>query len=489
MIKSLLFAVFCMWCSVGVAAQDERDLTFCLAKDDAWNSVAHKIRMKELNTNCATLYYKLMSAENRAHPYDWIKDNYLDSGHDVVLTLILDNGVTSTVGSSEGTDVSAGVPGLLERVVGGEFDKALNQLIAKIVKDGRHIVVRPMHEIDGGWYPWGIYAKGNSPELAVAAVKHVVTMFKAAHAPVTFEINFNRRDARDKVLGEAERYLPQLDQLVDAYSVSSYNRCGTAPKYQKERSFADDFRPIYEKLAGLTNKPINVAEVSTSGECSPRLPWFREMLKAIDTEFTRVEMVTFYFGTVPIGKASNTKPIQWGLNSNQERLAFRDLLNQYRQKWHTKLKQEKVLKTKYAFRAPWSVSAQLIVPFDETANPALNPVTGNEFGETGSVLRIQLQQRMLFDAGNGFEAGPGVRFGLVESPNDNQWWNNQSTAGVSFGLYRDLPKGNIQWGGWSVELYAERRQFTTSAPDRYKGNSETWVGIRAGFNVGGDWTH
>ncbi len=332
MTRWLLLAFFC-FCSTGAAANGTDPLVdFGLAKDNAWPSSEHIALMEDYGlADHATVYYKLMAEENRARPYEWVANNYLDAGYAVVLTLIIDDGVTSTVGSSESSAIPAGVPGLLQQVTTGVFDDALRDLIAAIKEDGRPVVVRPFHELDGGWYPWGIYAEGNSPALAVEAVAHVTNLFNEAGVDnVSFEINLNRRDGRGQVLGEAELFVPALSQMVDAFSVSTYNRCGTADRYAEERSFADDFRPVYERLISLTDKPINVAEVSTSGLCAPRLPWFTAMVDSIVHEFTRVEAVTFFFGEVPVGKASNAVPIIWGIPDAGERAEFRTLIEQAR---------------------------------------------------------------------------------------------------------------------------------------------------------------
>jgi hypothetical protein len=307
-----------------------RDTTFFLAKDNEWNSSEHRERMAELGIPAATVYYKLTSEDNRKNPYAWIRDNYLDNSHPTVVTLIIDNG-SSTVGTSEGTDVSAGVPGLLQQVLRGDFDDDLKALAKVIAKDGRPVVIRPFHEANGGWYPWGMYAQGNSPEQLVLALQHVVNIFEKVQADnVSFEMNLNRRGG-DDVLEEAYRYIPFINKLVDAYSISTYNRCGTSKRYEDELSFSKEFAPVYERLSEMTSHPINLAEVSTSGECAPKMPWFEEMLTDIDERFPRVESITFFFGTVPVGKASNDVEINWGVSGNEA--AFKELLQKYRLRW------------------------------------------------------------------------------------------------------------------------------------------------------------
>ena len=506
----------------------QAEVSLGLAKDNDWSSSEHIARMEAYGlTDHGTIYYKLMSDANRTNPYDWVEQNYLDAGIDTLMVLIIDDGARSTVGTSEGTDVSAGVPGLMEQVSRGDFDEALIELATEIRMDGRDITIRPFHEIDGGWYQWGIYADGNSADLAVSAVEHVIDVFEAVGTTnVTWEINFNRRDGRGEVLGEAEYLIPALEAVgVTQWSVSTYNRCGTSARYDEERSFADDFGPIYDRIAALSELPINVAEVSTSGLCAPKTPWFEEMLVSLDQRFPRTQEVTFFFGIVPIGKASNVVPIYWGYDQSFLGLQqFRELMDARRlveneevhvaplsqppvrqappatvspQRTAAPVRVAPVVRTEEVqvvptrgplgfSSTPWSAWGRLSLPLVEEGNPALNPVTGNEFGETGPLFRWTLTQKALWDEGS-FEHGPGLHFGGVHSLNDDQWWNNSVDVGLTYGFYWDAPRrGSVDWGGWSAELYGGRRQYLVSVPERYEGDGEWMLGLNFTYSLGGD---
>lgn len=311
------------------------DTRICLAKDDTFpSSIEHKARMKELGIDCATLYWKLNAPDNRKHPYDWVRFNYLDEGYDVVLVLIIDGGgKTTTIGEDSNTAV-----GNLQKVLDGHYDVALKEFIAVIARDGRPIKIRPFHELDGDWYPWGIYAQGNSPQMLVDAFAHVVSLFSEGGASaVTFDANLNRRDANRLVLGDAEAYLPQLRTLIQSVSFSTYNRGGTSKDHPYERTFQFEFRPAYNRAQQfIGDTPINVAEVSTAGILSPKIPWFRRMLQDIKTDFHRTNEVTFFFGE---GTATDGSTIDWGLKP-KDHTAFRDILEAFRNTQQTKHEEE-----------------------------------------------------------------------------------------------------------------------------------------------------
>lgn len=457
----------------------------CLAKDSAWTASEHIKRMEELGIKCATVYYNLMADDNRSNPLDWVRRYYIENDYEVVLVLIVNDGKGA---------------GLLKRIAQGKFDVDLANLAAAITRTETSLVLRPLHEVDASWHPWGMYADGNTPEDAVLALRHIHDVFAHANSSVVFEVNFNRTDGKGKVLGEVERYTFLLDAFVDQYSISSYNRCGSAPKYRPqpgdgktvadfERTFVEEFAPAYHRLEAFTKRPINVAETSTSGLCAPKLPWFEDMFISLERpEFDQVDAVTFFFGKRKPGTVSNDVPIDWGV-APEDRAAFAGAM---RLAWPQRNRADKLLKDGLvltSFDAPWSVFVTLSKSLaGEVPNQAVNPVSGQPFGEDDFVLRGHANQRILFPTAGEYKHGPGVQIGFVESSNDQKWWNNQVAITVMYGLYAEHKLGGAQWGRKFAEVYLEHRAYTVPVPSRFDGRSETRAGIRVGITFGGDWT-
>lgn len=479
---TLLFVLFLAYPPMGMT--ETRNIELCLAKDKNWSRSEHKARMKELGIQCATVYYSLNTPDNRAAPYAWVQE-YLDEGYTVIMVLRID---------ADGNNP-------LHETLSGGNDTALNDLLFEIRQDGRPITVRLWHESDGNWYPWQMYYPGNSIQLLVEAFKYLHTTFDEAGVLsfVTLESNFNRRDAPfDTPLTEGNQYVPQIDAVVSAHSGSSYNRCGSRAKYPTELSFASEFGPFYDRNLVFTDKPVNIAEVSTSGLCTDgeKLQWFRDMLESVDTRFTRVETITFVFGTVAIGEASNDVEIPWGFSTDAQRAAFADLLNEYRRKWGqpevlriTRNESKPKLDLSFgADSAPWSVWTKLTYPFDEIDNTAINANSGVPFGETGPVFQLRLKQQWLTTVvGRKLKLGPGIQAGALRSENDEQWWFNYDYVGITFGAYRSGPRNAyISWGNFYFEVVGTVRQYRTDRiPERLEG-TPGWLGIQTGFSFGGD---
>lgn len=481
-----------------------REVDFCLAKDKAWDSGKHIALMKELGMRCATVYYSLNAPENLHDPFKWVQ-LYLDYGYKVIMVLRIDadgkNPLTSTLI--------------------GENDVALETLRNKIEADGRPITIRLWHESDGNWYPWQIYYKDkttglqNGIDMHLRAYRYLTE--KLALKNVSFESNFNRRNANEVPLGEGEKYLPHISALVHYNSVSSYNRCGTRKKYrpegvlpgeyrksmlQFEYSFESEFDPFYQKALTLIDeqKPINIAEVSTSGLCTQgeKIPWFTAMLESIDQKYPRVQTITFVFGDVAIGEASNDVLIPWGIDSEEQRQRFATLLNKYRTRWGMKeIEPKKSKSTKLsdflrggASRTPWSVFAKVQMPFSEVTNNAINSISGEQFDKSGFVFQGLLKQSWLYQLDNGLEFGPSIHMGIMQSLNQNQWWYNNIYTGGTIGIYLPVPRGEyIRWGTFSLEFYGYVRKDTTpNIPENLKGFVPT-VGTQFSINGGGDWSN
>lgn len=447
------------------------NLGLAKAKEDSldWTAARHLKEMQKYGlTTRATVYMNING------PYDWVYDNYVKPGIVTTLVLII-------------RDKNEGVND-------GVYDQKLINLARRIAADDVPIILRPMHELDASWHIYGMYYPGNTVDSAVMAFKRIVKIFRAANAPVSIDLNLNRKDGRQKVLGDLEYYLPKLTDWIDTVSFSTYNRCGLEADRTTNYSFADEFRPVYERWISQTDIPISIAEVSTSGLCGGRIEWFREMFDSLTTEFTRVEGVTFYFGKLKIGEATNDVPVNWGFDTDKEVNEFRDLVRLYATEPSGSeaepLGSELIQTVRWSDRAltaPWSIYALYSHSLDETGNPAINPVTGEPFGKTGPVLRAKFSQRFLWETDGGKKFGPGFYLGVVDSPNENQWWNNHTSLGLSVGWYMSQPKGLADWGGYSVELVAERRNYTVDTPARFDGGREDRVELRFGVNLGGDW--
>ena len=150
----------------------------------------------------------------------------------------------------------------LARVAGGAYDAYIAQWADKLRDVGRPIYLRPMHEMNGSWYPWAGGLNANSPERYVAAWRHIVDIFRARGAGnVRFVWSPNHLD----VLGNhMESFYPDAG-YVDVLAVDGYNWGAAMPQNGGWQTFREVFQNAYDRLAKLGPKPIWITEVGSRG--------------------------------------------------------------------------------------------------------------------------------------------------------------------------------------------------------------------------------
>ena len=335
-IKRIVTLVCALLLALPAAAND---ISFGLAKDKAWNSARHLELAQEYGaTGHYGVYWNMLSPDNLANPFAWVRDNYLRNGcKPVIVTLLLNGRNEDSIDRSELSEGERRAIGNHQAILDGLYDESLRDFAIATKKAMAEtgctdVVISPMHEGDGFWYAWGMDAIGNNAQSFGAAFAHVVNIFRAEEVPVKFQFNPNRRDGQFEVLRLIDEWFPLVDPYVDQYAISSYNRCGTQDSATEYRSFWLEFAPAYRKLAQYTDKPINVAEVSTSTLCrddEAKRVWFEEALANLHTWAPQTEEVTFYFGTIEVGEASNDVPIVWGFPTDEGKAWFSELLERF----------------------------------------------------------------------------------------------------------------------------------------------------------------
>jgi len=162
----------------------------------------------------------------------------------------------------------------LARVAGGAYDAYIAQWADKLRDVGRPIYLRPMHEMNGSWYPWAGGLNANSPERYVAAWRHIVDIFRARGAGnVRFVWSPNHLD----VLGNhMESFYPDAG-YVDVLAVDGYNWGAAMPQNGGWQTFREVFQNAYDRLAKLGPQPIWITEVGSAPEGGDKAAWVRDM--------------------------------------------------------------------------------------------------------------------------------------------------------------------------------------------------------------------
>lgn len=223
---------------------------------------------------------------------------FRDKGYDVILTI-------------EFTDSYAN----LHDIAAGKYDTYLTEFAETLKNDGRMIWLRPLHEFNADWYNWGVFYNGNKIEDFIPAWRHIVQTFRDHNAPVKFQLNYNRLSTNASTPFSA--FWPG-DEWVDLVSITSFNRAYTDQSHQYWHSFAEDFDNAYQQVIALTQKPIGVAETSSTSYNGSKPQWIIDTFNSIAFNYTRIQQVSWFLQN----KIFNTVLHDWDLNTPEEKQAF-----------------------------------------------------------------------------------------------------------------------------------------------------------------------
>jgi beta-mannanase len=157
---------------------------------------------------------------------------------------------------------------------------------------GGTVWLRPFHEMNGNWYPWGGTVGGNTPAQVVAAYRHVHDIFAARGATnVKFVWCVNADSVPNTTANSIKSYWPG-DAYVDYPSIDGYN-FGTYSG-GSWRTFSSVMGAAYASVTPLTSKPIVIAETGCVEQGGSKAAWVADMFSSITTKYPRIAGVCWF---------------------------------------------------------------------------------------------------------------------------------------------------------------------------------------------------
>ncbi|MGI8622231.1 MAG: glycoside hydrolase family 26 protein [Solirubrobacteraceae bacterium] len=165
----------------------------------------------------------------------------------------------------------------LRRIAEGDFDAYIASWADALRDAGQEVDLRPMHEMNGNWYPWSAGVGDNTPELYVAAWRRMHDIFvdrgatnvRWVWSPVTYSVPNTPANA-------LERYYPGAG-YVDVLALDGYNWGSAKPEYGGWQSFGQVFEAAYHRIEALGPQPIWIAEVGSAPGGGDKARWVRDM--------------------------------------------------------------------------------------------------------------------------------------------------------------------------------------------------------------------
>jgi hypothetical protein len=181
----------------------------------------------------------------------------------------------------------------LGAIAGGKYDAYISSFASVLAAWGRPVYLRPMHEMNGTWYPWGGTVNGNSPRDFRRAWRHLHDIFVrvgATNVRWVFCVNTDDVPASNRF----ERYYPG-GRYVDVLALDGYNWGKGFPQYGGWRTFDDIFHASYTRLATLGSQPIWITEVASADEGGSKASWVRDMFDVASTpRYSRLRALVWF---------------------------------------------------------------------------------------------------------------------------------------------------------------------------------------------------
>ncbi len=148
--------------------------------------------------------------------------------------------------------------------------------------------LRPMHEMNGNWYPWSGGVPNGDPATYQAAWIHIHDLFERAGVS---NVEWVWCPLVDDISGEFEDYYPG-PEYVDVLCLDGYNWGTTDPNSGGWRPVNSVFDSAYERITALGDQPVWFAEVGSSPDGGNKAQWIEDLLSS--PSYDRVEAIVFF---------------------------------------------------------------------------------------------------------------------------------------------------------------------------------------------------
>jgi hypothetical protein len=204
----------------------------------------------------------------------------------------------------------------LKEIAAGRHDADARRWFRALRDLPRPIHVRPLHEGNGDWYPWGVFSGVNEIRDYVPAFRHIVRLlWEQADGRGRVQWCVNRMNGRQRT--EPIDSIYPGDDFVNELAINGYNR----PMYPSSTPFAEVIGPNYRALKAISHtKPFWIGETASTERFGDKPSWIREMFETVRRDMV-VDCLTWFDNRLePPGERVR----DWNLDSSSAALdAFR----------------------------------------------------------------------------------------------------------------------------------------------------------------------
>lgn len=181
----------------------------------------------------------------------------------------------------------------LEQILSGRYDAYIISFVQILSEFPQTIYLRPMHEMNGNWYPWGGCVNNNSADLFVQ-VWHYLRKLAENSLPSNIQWVWSPYAASYpcQSANAIDLYFPG-DAAVDWVAIDGYNWGETRPEIGW-KSFEATFQDAYQIITTISNRPMIIAETGCCESGGDKAEWIETAFKSIANLFDRIEILIWF---------------------------------------------------------------------------------------------------------------------------------------------------------------------------------------------------
>lgn len=181
----------------------------------------------------------------------------------------------------------------LNEILSGRYEAYIRAFARALRQFASRLYLRPMHEMNGFWYPWCGTVNGNSPCQFICAWQYLREMFEKEDATdIRWVWSPYASSFPPDVGNRIETYFPG-DRQIDRAALDGYN-WGSTQAWSSWQSFEEIFTAGYDLLSGLSVRPLMIAETACAEQGGRKNAWIKDALAALGCRFPRVEALVWF---------------------------------------------------------------------------------------------------------------------------------------------------------------------------------------------------
>jgi beta-mannanase len=177
------------------------------------------------------------------------------------------------------------------RIAEGRHDRYIEGWASALAALETRVWLRPMHEMNGTWYPWAGGVAGSRPADHIEAWRHLHDLF-ARHGAGNVAWVWAPNSPDVPADNRFEAYYPG-DRYVDVLGLDAYNWGAGVPQNGGWRGVDEMFARDLARLRAIGPQAIWITETASSSDGGDKAEWVRDLMALAEAE-DRVEAVVWF---------------------------------------------------------------------------------------------------------------------------------------------------------------------------------------------------